>query len=231
MSDTPTPGELRFDYIKGNHFRVVHADGVFGGVTHHGKVWATVWSERGAIPTQTVFTVTSRGFSKKTSNVAQSGTPPSEKLRSASLWTSGSRVRCGSGSTTRSQRLRSIRGRNPEAPRRLRGPSMTDTAATAALGLSLIYDTSVRLEQSATQTKAVIRQYDPGDSALAHVVDAYAAAVFISTAGNATSPGTYTPSIDAPVERLDGSRWPCSPYSDASIRAARTTRQPRRRLE
>ena len=82
---------------------------------------------------------------------------------------------------------------------------MTDTAATAALGLSLIYDTSVRLEQSATQTKAVIRQYDPGDSALAHVVDAYAAAVFISTAGNATSPGTYTPSIDAPVEPLDGS--------------------------
>ena len=61
MSDTPTPGELRFDYIKGNHFRVVHADGVFGGVTHHSKVWATVWSERGAIPTHAVFTVTSEG--------------------------------------------------------------------------------------------------------------------------------------------------------------------------
>ena len=59
--DTKTPKELRFDYIKSNHFRVVHADGVFGGVTNKGSVWATFWSERGAIPTQSVYKVTPEG--------------------------------------------------------------------------------------------------------------------------------------------------------------------------
>lgn len=59
--DTKTPKELRFDYIKSNHFRVVHADGVFGGVTNKGLIWATFWSERGAIPTQSVYKVTPEG--------------------------------------------------------------------------------------------------------------------------------------------------------------------------
>ena len=52
------PEEIRFDYIKGNHYRVVHADGVFGGITHRGLIWATIYSERGAIPVQVTYPVT-----------------------------------------------------------------------------------------------------------------------------------------------------------------------------
>lgn len=54
---TPEPKTVKFDYIKSNHFRTVHVDGVFGGVTPKGLVWATIWSQRGAIPTQSVYTV------------------------------------------------------------------------------------------------------------------------------------------------------------------------------
>ena len=61
MTDTETPKELRFDYIKSNYFRVVHADGVYGGVSPTGSVWATFWSQRGAIPTQSVYNVTPDG--------------------------------------------------------------------------------------------------------------------------------------------------------------------------
>ena len=45
-----TPDRIRFDYIKSNFFRVVHADGVIGGVTPHFDIHMDVWSGRLAIP-------------------------------------------------------------------------------------------------------------------------------------------------------------------------------------
>ena len=55
MTDqTENPQEIVFHYIKSNHFRVVHADGVWGGVTPRGLVQINFYSERQPIPKQTV---------------------------------------------------------------------------------------------------------------------------------------------------------------------------------
>ena len=42
---------LKADYIKSNLFRVVVADGAFGGLTPRGNIHIDFWSERRAIPT------------------------------------------------------------------------------------------------------------------------------------------------------------------------------------
>ena len=47
--DSGSP-EVQFHYIKSNHFRVIHADGAFGGVTARGYVQVAFYSERRAIP-------------------------------------------------------------------------------------------------------------------------------------------------------------------------------------
>lgn len=45
---------LRFHYIKSNYFRVIHADGVYGGVSPQGLIQLAFFSERQPIPQQTV---------------------------------------------------------------------------------------------------------------------------------------------------------------------------------
>jgi hypothetical protein len=54
--ETPEGGldRVKFDYIKSNFFRVVHADGVFGGITPRLDIQMDVWSERQAIPKEVV---------------------------------------------------------------------------------------------------------------------------------------------------------------------------------
>jgi len=47
---TGTPSKVRFFYIKGNHFRVLHVDGALGGITPRGFLHFAVYSERPAIP-------------------------------------------------------------------------------------------------------------------------------------------------------------------------------------
>lgn len=44
------PTRVKFEYVKGNHFRVVHADGAFGGLTPNGNIQMAVFSQRGAFP-------------------------------------------------------------------------------------------------------------------------------------------------------------------------------------
>lgn len=46
--------KIRFDYIKSNLFRVIHADGAHGGVTTNGLIQMAVYSERLPIPQSTV---------------------------------------------------------------------------------------------------------------------------------------------------------------------------------
>lgn len=46
------PAEVRFDYIKGQFFRVVFADGVYGGGTPRGHFHLAFFNERTAIPQQ-----------------------------------------------------------------------------------------------------------------------------------------------------------------------------------
>jgi hypothetical protein len=46
----PPPGTLRLHYIKSPYFRVIHVDGVWGGLTGRGLIHAALYSERRAIP-------------------------------------------------------------------------------------------------------------------------------------------------------------------------------------
>lgn len=42
---------VTYDYVKSSLFRVIHVDGVFGGVTPNGKnLFLTLWNERWPIP-------------------------------------------------------------------------------------------------------------------------------------------------------------------------------------
>lgn len=54
-------GRLNFDYIKSNYFRVIHCDGVWGGISPKLTIQMAVFSERNAIPTQTVQEVKADG--------------------------------------------------------------------------------------------------------------------------------------------------------------------------
>ena len=44
------PVEIEFHYIKSNHYRVVHADGAYGGVTARGYLHVSFFNERRPIP-------------------------------------------------------------------------------------------------------------------------------------------------------------------------------------
>lgn len=52
MSDSPVT--VKFDFIKSSLFRVVHADGIFGGMTPKGDIFMSFFSERFPIPTSVV---------------------------------------------------------------------------------------------------------------------------------------------------------------------------------
>jgi hypothetical protein len=66
MVDTPIPGDapqrIKFHYIKGQHFRVVHVDGLIGGVTPRGLIHMAVYSERPAIPQVTEHALSETGM-------------------------------------------------------------------------------------------------------------------------------------------------------------------------
>jgi hypothetical protein len=53
--------EVVFDYIKGEYFRVIHADGMIGGSTPQGNLHVAFFSERPPIPKRTVQTVNALG--------------------------------------------------------------------------------------------------------------------------------------------------------------------------
>jgi hypothetical protein len=57
----PKAKEVAFEFIKGNFFRVIHADGVWGGLTPHFDIHMDFWSERHPIPKRIVFEVTEEG--------------------------------------------------------------------------------------------------------------------------------------------------------------------------
>ena len=62
VGDTQSvPSEIAFDYIKGAFFRVIHADGVTGGVAPSGNIHMAFFSERGPIPQREVRTLSQDG--------------------------------------------------------------------------------------------------------------------------------------------------------------------------
>jgi hypothetical protein len=54
-------GEIKFDYIKSNHFRVLHVDGAIGGIAPKLNIRMAVFNERSAIPQETVQRVSQEG--------------------------------------------------------------------------------------------------------------------------------------------------------------------------
>lgn len=52
---------VKFDYLKANHFRDIHVDGVFGGLSPRGYIDMAVYSERYSIPQQTVNPINQNG--------------------------------------------------------------------------------------------------------------------------------------------------------------------------
>jgi len=46
---------VSFDYIKSQHFRVIHTDGAIGSVTPNNHIHMSLYSERPPIPRRTVF--------------------------------------------------------------------------------------------------------------------------------------------------------------------------------
>jgi len=55
------PHRVAFDYIKSQHFRVIHADGAIGSPTPQGNLHIAFFSERPAIPRRIVHELDSRG--------------------------------------------------------------------------------------------------------------------------------------------------------------------------
>lgn len=50
MTDSEPAPKIVFNYIKSNFFRVIHADGVIGGLTPRGLIHCALFSERLPIP-------------------------------------------------------------------------------------------------------------------------------------------------------------------------------------
>ena len=53
LADNNKDKRLRFHFIKSNSFRVVHADGAYGGITPHGYIHMALFNERIPIPQET----------------------------------------------------------------------------------------------------------------------------------------------------------------------------------
>lgn len=56
------PNTITFDYIKSQSFRVIHVDGVHGGITPDGKrLHVSLFNERGPIPLQQTHEISKTG--------------------------------------------------------------------------------------------------------------------------------------------------------------------------
>ncbi|HEY9833200.1 MAG TPA: hypothetical protein V6D26_21790 [Stenomitos sp.] len=56
---------VTFNYIKSNFFRVIHVDGVSGGVTPSSDLFINFYSERRSIPKKLVYELDSEGSLKR----------------------------------------------------------------------------------------------------------------------------------------------------------------------
>jgi hypothetical protein len=62
MPDETKPSSVRFHYVKSNYFRVIHADGAYGGLTPYGGIFLSLYNDRKAIPDETVQSVGENGL-------------------------------------------------------------------------------------------------------------------------------------------------------------------------
>jgi hypothetical protein len=59
------PEKLRVEFVKGNLFRVVHADGAYGGITPRLDLFITFYTERFPIPKVLTFEMSPEGVPAK----------------------------------------------------------------------------------------------------------------------------------------------------------------------
>jgi len=59
----PIKGELAFHFIKSNQFRVIYADGVYGGISPKKLIRMAFFNERSPIPTKVVHETEINGMS------------------------------------------------------------------------------------------------------------------------------------------------------------------------
>ena len=62
MVEENPPASVEFHYIKSNSFRVVHADGVWGGTTPRGYIAMSLFSERAPIPRKLIHEIMPDGI-------------------------------------------------------------------------------------------------------------------------------------------------------------------------
>jgi len=63
MPEEPNkPSSVKFNYVKSNYFRVIHADGAYGGITPYGNIFFSLYNDRAAVPDVTVQAVGESGF-------------------------------------------------------------------------------------------------------------------------------------------------------------------------
>jgi hypothetical protein len=73
--EDPSNGqELRFTYVKSNFFRVIHADGAWGGISPRGDIHVSFYNERGALPDSSILTLGADGKPLKPEEAQSSGT-------------------------------------------------------------------------------------------------------------------------------------------------------------
>lgn len=65
--------KVKFHHAKGNYFRVVHADGLWGSVSSNDNLHVTFYNERWPIPSETVHEITDGGELAETSRVIKDG--------------------------------------------------------------------------------------------------------------------------------------------------------------
>lgn len=52
--DSSSSKTVKFHYLKGTHFRTIHADGTIGSITPQGYIHMSIYNERPAIPREMV---------------------------------------------------------------------------------------------------------------------------------------------------------------------------------
>jgi len=67
------PSEVRFRYMKSNFFRVIHADGAWGGLSPRGNIHMSFYNERGALPDSSVLTLAPDGSKQLPETAHSSG--------------------------------------------------------------------------------------------------------------------------------------------------------------
>ncbi len=67
------PSEMDVHYIKTNSYRTFHVDGIYGGITPNGKIYAELFIQRSATPKLVKHKVTDSGLGDVISKEGKSG--------------------------------------------------------------------------------------------------------------------------------------------------------------